>query len=167
VTPSFFLPAYRAYTFINVSPHPLQLPIFHHPIPFISSNVQMSMYFSFSQLLFNSLYNARDFFPHIFFHFLTFSVYALFTNYFPYVVLKLLACGSPQNILDIRGGSHARKVWEPLPYSLAWRDVWPQYTTQSISHGIIKHPVSFFKTSCTPSPESMSARTYREFKTIK
>jgi hypothetical protein len=31
VTLSFFLPAYRAYTFINVSPHPFQPPDAHLP----------------------------------------------------------------------------------------------------------------------------------------
>jgi hypothetical protein len=43
---------------------------------FFSSNAQMSMYFSLSQLLFNSLYNARDLFsPHIYFYFLTFNMF--------------------------------------------------------------------------------------------
>jgi hypothetical protein len=31
VTPSFFLPAYRAHTFISVSPHPLKPPDAHLP----------------------------------------------------------------------------------------------------------------------------------------
>jgi hypothetical protein len=65
VVPSFFLPAYRAYTFINVSPHPLQPPDAHLPPSNTVSFLECAnvLYFSLSQLLFNSLYNARNLFP--------------------------------------------------------------------------------------------------------